>query len=100
MTEQDKQIEEAKTNYSPVWSISNKIFTQAACEILKLPIERVEVRRCVMMGDEWGKLSVYIYKESDEEKAYYRSNNGAIEYRKLSPNLNEFKSQLTEKTIN
>lgn len=100
MTEQEKQIEDAKINYSAVWNISNKTFTKKASEVLNIPIERVEVRRCIMMGDEFGKLTVFIYKENDEEKAYYRSHNGSIQYSNLSPNIYEFTSELEKKILN
>lgn len=96
MTEQEKQIEDAEINYSPVWRISGEVFTKKASELLNMPIERVEVRRCIAMGIGWGKLTVYVYQEDDDEKAYYRLHNGSTQYVNLSPNIYEFQSALEQ----
>lgn len=98
MTEQEKQIEDAKINFSAVWRISDEVFTKKASEVLNMPIERVEVRRCIMMGNEFGKLTVYVYKEDDDGKAYYRLNNGSKQYSNLPPNIYEFQSALAKQT--
>ena len=90
-------IEDAKINYSPVYRISNEVFTKKASDVLKVPIERVQVHRNIMSGSTWGKLSVYIFKENDEEKAYYRLNNGAVVYEHLNPNIYEFEKELLVK---
>ncbi len=62
--------EDAKINYSAVWRVSNEVFTAAACEIF------------------------YVYKQDDDEKAYYRQNNGSIQHRVLPSNIYEFKKEL------
>lgn len=91
----DSEIEKAKVNYSPVWSISNIVFTKAAVDILKVAADRVEVRRCILAGDKHGKLTVYVYKEDDKNKKYYYNfDNGAITYNNLSPNIDKFKEEL------
>lgn len=97
-TEHEEAIEKAKIDYHPAFTISNETFTQAAAEILNVPIERVEVRRCILMGDEFGKLTVYLYKEDDLYKIYYWSDNGAIQYTHLSPNIYKFKEELNQKS--
>ncbi len=95
--EETNEIEKAKIDYNPVWRISNETFTKAASELLNIPIECVEVRRCIMSGTQFGRLTVYVYSESDEFKEYYDLRNGAIRHTNLSPNINEFKKEL--KTI-
>lgn len=87
----------SKINYNAGYGVSERFFTQAAVDIVGLPAERIEVRRCIMMGPEFGRLTVYIYRADDEEKAYYRLNNGAVQHRFLSPNIYEFKAQLSAK---
>ena len=88
------ELKEAEINYSAVWRISNEVFTKKASEVLNMPIERVEVRRNIMMGDRFGTLHVIVYDEKDEEKAYYRLNNGAKHYEYLPPNIYEFERAL------
>lgn len=88
------ELKEAEINYSAVWRISNEVFTKKASEVLNMPIERVEVRRNIMMGNTFGTLHVIVYDEKDEEKAYYRLNNGAKHYEYLSPNIFEFERAL------
>lgn len=94
--EEEVQIElkEAEINYSAVWRISNEVFTKKASEVLNMPIERVQVHRNIMMGASWGTLHVIVYREDDEEKAYYRLNNGAKHYDNLPPNIYEFERAL------
>ncbi len=93
-TEREQQIEDAKINYSAIWRISREVFMKKASETLNIPIERLELCRCIMMGNEFGKLTVYVYKKDDTEKAYYRLNNGSVQYTNLSPNIYEFENQL------
>ena len=57
----EEEIEKAKTEYSPVWRISNEVFTRRASEILNIPIERIQVLRWILAGDDWGKLCVYVF---------------------------------------
>jgi hypothetical protein len=97
MTQQE-EIEDAKINYSAVYRISDEIFTQVACEVLNIPISRVQITRCISIGSEFGKLTVHVYKEDDERKAYYAFDNGAIRYDYLSANINEFKNELKTKS--
>ena len=94
--EEEVQIElkEAEINYSAVWRISNEVFTKKASEVLNMPIECVQVHRNIMMGASWGTLHVIVYDEKDEEKAYYRLNNGAKHYENLPPNIYEFERVL------
>jgi hypothetical protein len=94
--EEEVQIElkEAEINYSAVWRISNEVFTKKASEVLNMPIERVEVRRNIMMGSTFETLHVIVYDEKDEEKAYYRLNNNAKHYEYLPQNIYEFERAL------
>lgn len=91
------RLEKSKINWDAAYGVSEQVFTQAACDILGLPIERIEVRRCIQMGSQWGRLTVYVYKENDERKAYYDLTNGAMWYTNLSPNIHKFKTELAEK---
>lgn len=100
MTKQENKIEDAKINFSAIWRISDEVFTKKAGDVLNMPIERVEVRRCIMMGSEFGRLTVFVYKEEDEDKLYYRLNNGCIQYSNLSPNIYKFEKELKNKLIN
>lgn len=93
---QDVELKNAEVNFSPIWKISEEVFTKKASEILNIPIERVEVRRNIMMGNTFGTLHVIIYDEKDKEKAYYRLNNGAKHYENLPPNIFEFERKLTK----
>lgn len=90
----ESDIEKAKTDYHPAWSISGIVFTGAAVKIVGVAADRVEVRRCVAAGKNWGKLTVYVYLETDDEKAYYRLNDGSTRYENLSPNIHKFKEEL------
>jgi len=92
----EQQLEEAKINYSPIYKISGEVFTQTACEILNIPIERMEVRRHIGGGGHFGTLTVYVYLENDEDKQYYHFENGATHYEHLSPNIDKFKKELKE----
>lgn len=91
---QDVELKNAEVNFSPIWKISEEVFTKKASEILNIPIERVEVRRNIMMGNTFGTLHVIIYDEKDKEKAYYRLNNGAKHFENLPSNIFEFASAL------
>jgi hypothetical protein len=91
------EIEKGKTEYSPVWIISNEVFTKKASEILNIPIERIQVRRCVMGGENWGKLSVFVFNRSEDQR-YYSLSDGEYVYDKLPSNINDFSSALAKKT--
>lgn len=91
------ELKGAEINYSAVWRISNETFTKKASEVLNIPIERLQVCRNIMMGDSFGLLSVIVYRENDEEKAYYRLNNGATKYENLPNNIYDFTSALIHK---
>jgi uncharacterized protein (UPF0128 family) len=93
----DERLEESKVNWNVAYGVSEETFTQAAAEILSLPIERIEVRRCILMGSGFGRLTVFVYSSDDEDKYYYRLNNGATCHTNLSPNIHEFKVQLADK---
>jgi len=90
-------LKDAEINYAPVWQVSNSVFTKKASEVLNTPIERVEVRRNIMIGKNFCTLHVIVYDESDEEKAYYRLNNGAKHYDCLPTNIHDFASALALK---
>ncbi len=75
----------------------NVIFRKAAAEILNIHITRIDVRRQVTTGPNYGKLTVYVYRMDDELKQYYHMDNGATKYRALSPYLATFKRQLKKK---
>lgn len=94
MTQHDIEIEKAKVDYSAIYRISNEVFTQAACDILDIPMDLLEVRRNIMSGKNFGTLCVIIYQKDDTEKAYYRLDNKAIHYDYLPPNIDEFKKAL------
>jgi uncharacterized protein (UPF0128 family) len=49
------------------------------------------------MGSGFGRLTVFVYSSDDEDKYYYRLNNGATCHTNLSPNIHEFKVQLADK---
>lgn len=91
------EIENAKTEYSPIWKISGEVFTKKASEVLNMPIERVEVRRNIMSGNTFGTLHVIVYDEKDEEKAYYRLNNKATHHEYLPSNIHEFTNELKKR---
>ena len=91
------EIEKAKTEYSPVWRISSEVFTQKASEILNIPIERIQVRRWVAAGENWGKLSVYVFNDAEEQR-YYALSKGEYVYDKLPSNIDEFSGALAKKT--
>ncbi len=91
------KLKDAEINYSAALRISNKVFTKKASDILNVPIERVEVHRNIMIGKSFGTLHVIVYHEKDEEKAYYRLNNGAKHYEYLPPNIYEFEKELVRR---
>lgn len=85
------ELKKAEINYSAVWRVSNEVFTKKASEALNMPIERVEVRRNIMMGNNFGTLHVIVYDDKDEERAYYRL---AKHYEYLPSNIFEFERAL------
>ena len=91
---EEQEIEDAKINFSTIQKISNIVFLQKASEVLNIPVERVEVRRCIVMGNGYGKLTEYVYKEDDKKKEYYQLSNGSKQYFNLSPNIFEFEKEL------
>lgn len=91
----EESIENAKINYNSVLSISNRLFTQKASEILGISVDRLEIRKSTEnRGFEGNKLNVYIYREGDNLKHYYQVNNGSVSYRNLSLNIFEFETEL------
>jgi hypothetical protein len=80
-----------------VWRISNEVFTKKASEILNISIELIQVRVCVMAGENWGKLSVFVFNSSEDQR-YYALSEGEYVYDKLPSNINEFSSALAKKT--
>jgi hypothetical protein len=93
-------IRDSEIEYSPIWKVSHEIFTKKASEILGVPTDRISVNRNIMMGNDFGTLSVIVYLETDEERQYYRIHNGATRYKKLPSNIYEFERVLREKSLN
>jgi len=89
------EIEKAKSEYSPTWRISNEVFCQAASETLGVPITLLQVRRCVLKGESWGKLTVFVFNNT-EGQTYYSLNEGERAYRNLPTNINEFQTELAK----
>jgi len=91
------EIEEAKTEYSAIWRISNEVFTKAASEVLKIDQDYLQVRRCVMAGENWGKLTVFVFNSKDVQH-YYSLSDGEKAYVNLPTNIDEFKSALANES--
>jgi len=87
------EIKKAKIEYSPVWRISSEVFTKAASEILDIDIKRLQVRRHIIAGDNWGKLSVFVFNNTEDQRYYALEKNEYV-YDKLPTNINEFKNAL------
>ena len=99
MTEEQKiniEIEKSKTEYSPIWRISNEVFTDVASKVLNIDKDFLQIRRCIMTGKNWGKLTVFVFNDK-EEQYYYSLYEGEKAYRNLPSNIDDFKSALANK---
>jgi len=102
MTKSDNEIEYekakelAKVEYHAAWRVSDEVFTKRASEILGVPIDRIQVRRYVGVGENWGKLYVYVFNDTEDQR-FYALRNGERVYEKLPTNINEFSEMLTLK---
>ena len=90
------QIEAARTEYSPIWRISQEVFKQRAVEILGIRATRIQLHRQVTSGPNWGKLSVYVFI-SEEYQKYYQLQKGDYYYDVLPTHIDEFSRVLAEK---
>lgn len=88
--------DQAHIHYSPLWKVSNEVFTKAAAEILGVSVDRVEVRRCVLSGKNHGKLTVYVYGKYTTKRVYYHMDKSTMTIRFLSPQIDEFKKSLAD----
>jgi hypothetical protein len=89
-------LNKAKIEFNTVYTISYETFSAAACEVLKVRKEKLEVRRCIGDDEHFGKLTVYVYKDDDEDMEYYDRSNGSKKYRHLPTNIESFKEVLSK----
>lgn len=92
--EEEKSLKDAVTNYATHLKISREVFTKKASEILEIPIDRVEVRHSTSSELNSKTLTVFVYDETDKEKAYYRRGNGSVHYEELPTNIYDFEKSL------
>ena len=93
---QNSEIEKAKTEYSAVYNASNKAFTEVASSVLGIFKSRLEVRRHVADDVNFGKLTVFVYREGFSRQ-YYDINACSKVYANLPSNIVEFEKELRDK---
>ena len=86
-------IESAKVEFSAVYKISTEVFTQVASEILNVPINLIQVRRCILATENFGKLYVFVFN-SPENQEYYNLKKGEVCYKHLPSNIDLFTKEL------
>ena len=74
----------------------NKPFYEVASEIIKAPIENIDIRRHIMSGVNYGTLTVYVYADLEDCRYWSLSENDKA-YRNLPNKLNEFITILKQK---
>lgn len=86
----------SKISYSNVFKNIDEKFVQAASEILGVDKYLIQVRKNIVSGPNYGKLSIFVFIDKENQE-YWNLSEGEKEYYYLSPNLNEFKKELIKK---